>query len=127
MKGTKLHECKDCCGKLSQLCHNTKNRSLEIMCDCDKNQCKTLKDFTQCLMTVESLCQYIGVCCCEQENLSKSIIDELSTKCMKLSAICDKIISSMKKDKCDYLNCDEIKKLCKQAKSMKSKSKSKKK
>ena len=78
MKGTKLYECKDCCGKLSHLCHNTKNRSLEIMCDCDKSQCKILKDFTQCLMTVESLCQYIGVCCCEQENLSKSIIDEFT-------------------------------------------------
>ena len=30
MKGSKLYECKDCCGKLSLLCHNTKNRSLEI-------------------------------------------------------------------------------------------------
>ena len=44
----------------------------------------------QCLMTIEGLCHYINICCCEQEELSNSIIDELSSKCSKLTSISDK-------------------------------------
>ena len=121
MKGSKLYECKEHCGDLSKLCHNTKNRALEKMCECDKKDCKDLKNFMQCLMTIEGLCNYINICCCEQEELSKSIIDELSSKCNKLTTISDKLLKNLTSEHCEYLNCEKIKEACKVVKKLKKK------
>ena len=127
MKGSKLYECKEHCSYLCKLCHNTKNRALEKMCECDKKDCKDLKIFMQCLMTIEGLCNYINICCCEQEELSKSIIDELSSKCNKLTTISDKLLKNLTSEHCEYLNCEKIKEACKVVKKLKTKSKTKKK
>jgi len=122
----KIYECKNMCKKLGDCCHNTKNRVIEKMCTCDKNDCKPLADYLQSLMILESLCSYICICCCEHESLSPSIMSELSSKCTTLISQGDKLLKRIDKQNCDYIRCEELKKLCSDCKSMK-KNKTKKK
>ena len=49
------------------LCHNTKNRVIEKMCEVEKNKCKKMAKMLKCLMVCEYLCSYICTCCCEAE------------------------------------------------------------
>ncbi len=116
-----IYDCKNLCKKLGDCCHNTKNRVIEKMCDCDKNDCKPLGDYLQSLMVLESLCNYICLCCCEHESLSNSIMTELSSKCSALSSQADKLLKQMDKKNCEYIRCSELKKLCSDCKSMKKK------
>ena len=116
-----IYECKNMCKKLGDCCHNTKNRVIEKMCTCDKNDCKPLADYLQSLMILESLCSYICICCCEHESLSPSIMSELSSKCSTLISQGDKLLKLIDKQNCDYIRCEELKKLCSDCKSMKKK------
>ena len=115
-----LGKCKSLCTELGKHCHNTKNRVIEKMCLCDKKDCKILADFLQCLMVIECLCNYICLCCCEQEVVTPSILTELSVKCTKISHCIGKITDTFDKQMCSYLRCSEIKKLCSDCKKMKS-------
>ena len=121
-----LGKCKSLCTELGKHCHNTKNRVIEKMCLCDKKDCKILADFLQCLMVIECLCNYICLCCCEQEVVTPSILTELSVKCTKISHCIGKITNTFDKEMCSYLRCSEIKKLCGDCKKLKSTKKSKK-
>ena len=116
-----IYDCKNLCKKLGDCCHNTKNRVIEKMCDCDKNDCKPLGNYLQSLMILESLCNYICVCCCEHESLSSSIMTELNSKCATLSSQADKLLKQMDKKNCEYIRCNELKKMCSDCKSMKKK------
>ena len=116
-----LGKCKALCSELGKHCHNTKNRVIEKMCLCDKKDCKILAVFLQCLMVIECLCNYICLCCCEQEVVTPSILTELSVKCTKISHCIGKITDTFDKQVCSYLRCSEIKKLCGDCKKLKSK------
>ena len=116
-----IYDCKNLCKKLGDCCHNTKNRVIEKMCACDKNDCKPLGNYLQTLMVLESLCNYICICCCEHESMSTSIMTELSSKCSTLSSQADKLLKQMDKKNCEYIRCTELKKLCSDCKSMKKK------
>ena len=107
-----IYECKNQCKKLGDFCHNTKNRVMEKMCVCEKKDCKALKSYLQCLMTVECLCSYICLCCCEQESISGHALGELYTKCCSMISIIAKVEKSLNKEHCSYLNCKGIKDQC---------------
>ena len=107
-----LSKCKSLCSSLNTCCHNTKNRVIEKMCDCEKHKCKPLADYLQSLMILESLCNYICLCCCEHETITASIMSELKTKCNTMKKQCGKITKLLTKEQCAYLRCGEIDKLC---------------
>ena len=120
MKGSKVYECKSMCKLLCDCCHNTKNRVIEKMCECDKMKCKILADFLQCLMVLEGLCNYICIVSCEHETLSSTILSELKQKCIKLLSCIEKLIDNFDKTDCVYLKCSELKKMCNDCKNIKS-------
>ena len=103
-----MNKCKKNCKALGELCHNTKNRVIEKMCDCEKDKCRVLGDYLQSLMVVESLCDYVCICCCEQENISKAIHTELNNKCGLLSKNCSKLQKLLNKEQYEYINCKEV-------------------
>ena len=105
----KVTKCKNMCGELNKICHNTKNRVIEKMCECKKTDCKVLAKYLQLLMMTESLCNYICLCCCEDEKVSSSIKSELNQKCKGLVNTSDKLLERLSKEHCDYLRCNEIK------------------
>lgn len=121
-----IHECKNQCKKLGEHCHNTKNRVIEKMCVCDKKDCKNLKEYLQCLMTIECLCNYICLCCCEQGSISTHALGELYTKCCSMISIISKVEKDLGKEHCSYLNCSEVKKQCNICKCFKKSKKTKK-
>ena len=116
-----VYECKSLCKDLGDCCHNTKNRVIEKMCECNKEDCKPLADYLQSLMILESLCSYVCLCCCEHESVSKSILAELSSKCSLLSTQADKLKKKLTNEQCDYIRCNELKKMCGDCKSLKKK------
>ena len=82
------------------------------MTEANKKDCKSLGNYLQCLMVIESLCSYICVCCCEHESLSPSIISELKNKCKDLIKKCNIIKNNLDKDTCEYIMCNEITSFC---------------
>tara|TARA_B100000683_G_scaffold263051_1_gene290893 strand:- start:684 stop:1094 length:411 start_codon:yes stop_codon:yes gene_type:complete len=120
MKGQKVYDCKRMCKELGETCHNTKNRVIEKMCVCEKKDCKMLADYLQCLMVIECLCDYICLCACEHEEVTSSILSELTGKCTKIMGCIDKLMKNFDDKHCSYLNCAPIKKMCMSCKSMKS-------
>ena len=105
----KVTKCKHMCGELNQMCHNTKNRVIEKMCECKKTDCKVLAKYLQLLMMTETLCNYICLCCCEDEKVTPSIKSELNQKCKSLVSTSDKLLESLSEEHCKYLRCQEIK------------------
>ncbi len=120
MKGENVYKCKGLCKLLCDCCHNTKNRVIEKMCVCERKDCGLLGDYLQCLMVTECLCNYICLCACEQESISSSILSELNQKCSSLISIVEKLLKVLDKKHCDYLRCNEIKKMCSNCKVLKS-------
>ena len=118
MKGQKVYECKAKCEELSKCCHNTKNRVIEKMCEVEKEECKKMGKFLQCLMVCECLCCYICTCCCEHEEVSSPCLSELCGKCDKLIGCCKGLEACLSKDMCSYLNCDTLMKCCSECKGM---------
>ncbi len=116
-----LYDCKSLCNKLGDCCHNTKNRVIEKMCECEKEHSKPLANYLQSLMILESLCNYICTCCCEHESLSVSILSELNSKCTVLSNQSDKLIKHLTKEQCNYIRCNELKKMCSDCRKFKKK------
>ena len=77
MKGKQLYDMKSMCNELCSMCHNTKNRVIEKMCECEKDKCVLLGKYMKCLLTMEQLCQYICTCCCEEEAISSNTMAEM--------------------------------------------------
>tara|TARA_X000000950_G_C13516001_1_gene497677 strand:+ start:265 stop:624 length:360 start_codon:yes stop_codon:yes gene_type:complete len=105
-----LHKCKSVCENLEKCCHNTKNRVIEKMIEANIQDSRVLSEYLKHMMCLESLCGYICTCCCEAEKLSKSIQQELRTKCADIVKVCNKICSTM--DCEEYLNCKKMIELC---------------
>lgn len=105
----KVIKCKNMCNELKDICHNTKNRVIEKMCECKKTECKLLAKYLQLLMMTETLCTYICLCCCEDEKVTPSIKSELNQKCKSLVNTSEKLITKLSKEQCEYLRCEEIK------------------
>ncbi len=114
-----ISKIKGVCNGLKDCCHNTKNRVIEKMCDCEKEKCKYLADYLKSLMVIEQLCNYICLCCCEHENISSSILSELKTKCNQLLKETKLVEKYLTKEQCDYIRCSEIKKYCSECKNFK--------
>jgi hypothetical protein len=127
MEGKPLYKCKSLCVELGNTCHNTKNRVIEKLCDCEDSHKKTLASFLKCLMVMECLCNYLNCCCCEHESLSSHSLSELKLKCSKISTCCGNIKKHMSKDVQTYLNCEKIVSLCSQCKQITTKHKQSKK
>ena len=122
-----VYKCKSVCEELQITCHNTKNRIIEKMCECEKEKCKVLGDYLQILMVLESLCSYVCICCCEQESLSSPIMKELKSKCNLSIKLADKLLGIMTKEQCEYIRCSDVKKACENCKALDSAKKTKKK
>ena len=114
-----LYKCKQMCTTLSGCCHNTKNRVIELMCKFKDKECRLLGDYLQSLQILESLCNYMCLCCCEHESLSPSILSELKTKCILLIKQAEKICKFLDKKDMEYIRCNELKKYCTECKHMK--------
>lgn len=115
-----LFKCKGICKELSDCSHNTKNRVIETMCDYNGKECKILGNYLQSLMIIESLCNYICLCCCEHESLSSSILSELKSKCSLLIKQSDQLCKFLESKDSEYLRCKKIKQHCNKCKNMNS-------
>lgn len=112
MKGKEVYNFKSICNGVCSCCHNTKNRVIDMMCNCHENHKNHLAKYLKCLMTLESLCNYLCTCCCEMEEISSHGIKEYEAKCKKICSCCDKLESHLSKKEFEYINCHKIKKLC---------------
>ena len=110
MEVEKLNQCKKVCHELGKLCHNTQNRVISLMCE--KDNCKYLGDYLQRLKVMESLCNYMCLCCCEMEKITQSTISEFKNKCKMLIQSCEIVNKKLSSSEITKLNCDKIKKLC---------------
>lgn len=119
MKGKQLYTLKDMCNSFGLSCHNTKNRVIEKMCECEKKDCQQLADYLQCLMIIEKLCDYICTCCCEDDNVSSHTLQELNMRCDKLVSCCNKLTKQLSKEHIDYIQCEKISGLCHSVKKIK--------
>ena len=114
-----IYKCKSDCNKLKDCCHNTKNRVIEKMPQCDKELCALLGKYLKKLMIMDDLCNYICTCCCEMEEVSDPCLQELNQKCDRIMKCCHNIEKKLSKDVYDYLNCDTVLKHCQLCKKMK--------
>ena len=112
MNGTALYGFKSLCNELGMTCHNTKNRVIEKMTMCDKDQVKKLAKYLKCLMTIEKLCEYLCTCCCEMESITPSGLSELKNKCKTIMTCCNDLKKSLKSEDYKYINCDKILGFC---------------
>tara|TARA_B100001063_G_C16686932_1_gene514867 strand:+ start:276 stop:704 length:429 start_codon:yes stop_codon:yes gene_type:complete len=126
MKGKQLYDMKSMCNELCSMCHNTKNRVIEKMCECEKDKCVLLGKYMKCLLTMEQLCQYICTCCCEEEAISSNTMAEMKAKCKVLSKLCTDLSKSLTKEQSEYVHCDKMKQHCQKISSFKSSSSTKK-
>jgi hypothetical protein len=118
MKKKQLYSFKKECRDLMNLCHDIQNRVVEKMCSCDEKQVLVLKDYLNCLKTVECLCKYCCCCCCCMEELSENIKKEVLSKCKSLTRICKKLKEMLDKETSDYLACDKVIKHCNKCSTM---------
>jgi hypothetical protein len=112
MKGQELYSFKGSCILLGSRCHNTKNRVIDSMCNCNDGHKNMLGKYLKCLMAMEALCNYLCTCCCDLEDISSHSKKEYDHRCKNICNCCDKLKNNLSKKECDYINCDKIKKLC---------------
>ncbi len=103
------------CTRLSDFCHNTKNRVTLKMCDYTGEECKALREYHQILVVTECLCNYASCCYCEREGITDNTKKELAQRCTELKRACD-IVQKLIPGEKDYLNCIRIRGLCKKTK-----------
>ena len=112
MNGTAVYGFKSLCNELGMTCHNTKNRVIEKMTMCDKDQVKKLAKYLKCLMTIEKLCEYLCTCCCEMESITPSGLSELKNKCKTIMSCCKDLQKSLKPEDFKYINCTKVMEFC---------------
>ena len=110
MEGDKLIKCKKVCQELGLISHNTQNRVITLMCE--KENCKYLGDYLQGLRVMESLCNYMCLCCCEMEKISPSTVSEFKSRCSMLTKMCGVLEKKLSKEEFEKLRCSEVKSLC---------------
>ena len=108
--------------QLEIMCHENLNRVLEMMVK-HPSHGEDLNKYAKLCLVLESLCDYIRTCICNQDKVSKHIMNEKKEKCDDLCAICDKLCEVLPKDVIKYIRCKETSKL---SKSIHTKSKKKK-
>ena len=112
-KGNKrLHKLREKCTNLALCCHKNVNRILDCMVH-DKENCAHLCEFAKCCIIMEKTCECVTSCCCNAEHVSKHLECELDSKCAHIVRCCDKLMKCLSKERCKYLRCDKIKKMCK--------------
>lgn len=107
-----IYKCKSDCNKLKDCCHNTKNRVIEKMSQCDKELCALLGKYLKKLMVMDNLCNYICTCCCEDEKMSSHIKSELMMQCNELINLCNMLHKHLQVKDYNYLNCNKVLTMC---------------
>ena len=111
MDGKQLYKLKNLTKDLSYMCNITKNRIIEKMCHYEHEECKLLGMYLKKLMVNESLSNYLGTCCCEDDYISDLALREMMVKCKELGQVCQSL-SFLSQSEKNYLRCSKIMKKC---------------
>ena len=111
IKGKELYPLRKHCLTLGDCCHKNINRILDEMVD-NKDCAEELCKFAKCCIVLEKLCECICTCCCNGECVSSGMMSDYKMRCRMITNCCKKLMKKLSKEKCKYLRCDQITKMC---------------